>query len=145
MSKLSLVFLVLLVFLQCRKDDKVDPEPIPEIASIVGKWRVTNYIQTVGDSLFTSPVAKENSLLFVFRFDGVLVNENGYMPCCLPQKYFLNGNLFEAKPLAPVEYDPGCKYVDCAGCAEMTIKRPTADSLLIETCKGSYTTLVREK
>jgi len=145
MSKLSLVFLVLLAFLQCRKNNKADPEPLPEIASIVGKWRIVAQIQTVGDSLITNPVAEENASLYVFRFDGILVNEKGNMFCCLPQNYFLNGNLFESKPLVPVEYDPGCKYVDCAGCPEMTIIQSTSDSLLIETCKGSYTSLVRQK
>jgi len=137
--------MVILTSVQCREDKKVDPEPLPKIASIVGKWRVIAYTQTLGDSLITDSVAKENSYLYVFRFDGVLVNEKGYMPCCLPQKYFLNGSLFEAKPLAPAEFDPSCEYVYCAGCPEMRITRPTAVSLLIETCKGSYISLVQEK
>jgi hypothetical protein len=141
MNRFSLLVLILLAFSQCKKDD---PEPFPEIALIVGKWRVVSYSRTVGDSLITSPVSKENSSIYEFRFDGVLLNEKGNMPCCLPQKYIFNGNVFEAKPHAPVLPDPSCIYVDCAPCPEMKITRPMADSLLIETCEGFYTSLVRE-
>lgn len=144
MSKLYFV-LIVLAFVQCRENRNVDPVPLPEIASIAGKWRVVAYSQALGDSMITDTVARENAAFYVFRYDGVLVNENGYMPCCLPRNYFLNGNFFEATPLKPVEYDPGCQYVYCAGCPEMTITTPTADNLLIETCQGTFTSLVREK
>ncbi|GGB96508.1 hypothetical protein [Dyadobacter sediminis] len=143
--KKTLFILTFLAFVQCRESRKVDPEPLPEIASIAGKWRVIAYSRASGDSLITDTVTTENAAFYVFRYDGVLVNENGYRPCCLPQNYFLNENFFEAKPLKPVESDPACQYVYCGGCPEMTLTTPTADNLLMETCKGTYTSLVREK
>ncbi|KAA6438334.1 hypothetical protein FEM33_16700 [Dyadobacter flavalbus] len=143
--KKPLFILIFLAFVQCRESRKADPEPLPEIAAIAGKWRVIGYSRASGDSLITDTVARENAVFYMFRYDGVLVNEKGFRPCCLPQNYFLNGKFFEAKPLKPVEFDPACQNVYCAGCPEMAITTPAADNLLIETCKGTYTSLVREK
>lgn len=135
--------LLLLVFTQCKK--KEDPEPLPEIASIAGKWRVTAYSQTEGDSLVTTPASDGQPTIYQFRFDGAFLNENGYMPCCLSQKFTLNGQPFEQKPLAPVYVDPSCSLVYCMPCPEMIITTPIADVIMIETCKGNFMTLVREK
>jgi len=142
MKKLITFVLLLTVFTQCKKRE--DPEPLPEIASIVGKWRVTAYSHIAGDSLVTTPASDGQATIYQFRFDGAFLDENGYMPCCLPQKFTLNGQPFEQKPLAPVKLDPICSSVYCITCPEMKITTPIADVIMIETCKGNFMTLARE-
>lgn len=143
MTRLLLSLLVLIAFAGCKKEN--DPAPLHEIASIVGKWRAVESRQTLGDSTTTRPVPKQNSWIYEFRFDGVLLNANGYVPCCLPSQYYLNGNAFKPKPAIPTELDPSCAYSLCAACPEMNVTQTSPDSLVIETCKGSFTTFAREE
>jgi hypothetical protein len=142
MTRLLLSILIILAFAGCRKEN--NPIPLEEIASIVGKWRVVEYRQVRGDSTTTQQVPKQNSWVYEFRYDGVVLNENGYVPCCLPSLYFLNGNEFKPKPAKPAELDPSCAYSLCAACPEMKITQTSPDSLTIETCQGSFTTFARE-
>ncbi|MCE7060300.1 hypothetical protein [Dyadobacter sp. CY343] len=144
MNKLLLILLVLIGFSQCKKDNPA-PEPLPEVASIVGKWRVIAYGRTVGDSLVTEPVPAGERTVYEFRYDGMLLNEKGYLPCCISQRLVIDGKLFVPKPLGPVESDPSCIFLDCAPCPQVSITRPTADNLLIEPCTGIFMTLAREK
>lgn len=134
--------LILFAFTQCKKENR---DPLPEIASIVGKWRVVENIQTRGDSVITDPVAKAQSYVYEFRYDGVLLNAGGYVPCCLPSKYSLNGTPFVPNPATPVELDPVCAYSLCAVCPEMKLTQTSPDSLVMTTCPGSARVFVREK
>jgi hypothetical protein len=96
MIRLLLSILILLALAGCKKEE--DPTPLREIASIVGKWHAVEYRQTRGDSTITQLVAKQNAWVYEFRVDGVILNKNGYKPCCLPSTYFLNGNEFKPNP-----------------------------------------------
>jgi hypothetical protein len=144
MNKLLLILLVLFGFSQCKKDNPA-PEPLPEVASIVGKWRVIAYGRTVGDSLVTTPAAAGDKEIYEIRFDGMFLNEKGFLPCCMSQKLVIDGQVFVPKPLAPVKSDPGCMFLDCMPCPQIKITRPVADNLLIEPCTGLFLTLAREK
>jgi len=142
MKRLPLLLLALFAFLQCKKENR---DPMPGIASIVGKWRIVENRQTLGDSIVTEAVPKVNSYVYEFRFDGVLLNSSGYVPCCLPSHYFLNGKAFVPAPATPVELDPICAYSLCAACPEMKLTQTSPDSLAIETCAGSARVFIREK
>ncbi|MGN7888304.1 hypothetical protein [Dyadobacter sp. 22481] len=142
MKTLSLFILALFVFVQCKKENR---DPAPEVISIVGKWRVVEYKQIYGDSTVTQPVAQASSHVYEIRYDGVLLNGNGYVPCCIPSSYSLNGTAFVPKPAKPVELDPICSYALCRGCPEMKLTQTAPDSLVMETCEGSLSILVREK
>ncbi|MCF0072837.1 hypothetical protein LZD49_20320 [Dyadobacter sp. CY261] len=142
MNKVSLFILVLIAFGQCKTNDL---EPVPEIASIVGKWKVTAYSRTVGDSLITESVLKDETIIMVIRHDGVIADEQGRQRCCSPSKYLFNGKEFIPKPAATV--DPAdCSLVLCNPCMEMKITTPMSDpNVLAIECDGSYTWYVREK
>jgi len=141
MTRQSLIIIILLTVIGCKKENET---PLPEITSIVGKWRATEYRQTIGDSTTIQPLSRVNSWTYEFRSDGIILNKNGKIPCCLPLEYFLNGKQFWPKPVIPAELDPVCAYSLCAACPEMQITQTSSDSLRIETCKGSFTSFVRE-
>lgn len=142
MNRLAAFVLILTSIVACRKDNLVPEE---EVAGIVGKWRVVEQQYTIGDSTVKAEVPEENAWIYLFRPDGVLVNENGYMPCCRPQQYFLNGKWFEPKPAIPALLDPFCANVYCAYCPEMSVKQLSTDVIVIEICDGNFQTFVREK
>ncbi len=142
MKTLSLFILALFVFVQCKKENR---DPAPEITSIVGKWRIVEYRQTSGDSIVTRPVLRANSYIYEFRYDGVLLNGNGYVPCCLPSEYSLNGTAFVPKPTAPVELDPICATSLCGICPDIKLTQTAPDSLVMEACGGALGVFVREK
>ncbi|MCE6988639.1 hypothetical protein [Dyadobacter sp. CY323] len=143
MTRFLLSILILLAFAGCRKEN--NPIPLREITPIVGKWRVIDQRQVRGDSTIIEPVPKQNSWVYEFRYDGVLLNESGYVPCCLPSQYFLNGREFKPKPDKPAVLDPACAYSLCAACPELNVTQTHPDTLFIETCKGNFKTFVREK
>lgn len=142
MNKIALFVLALVAFGQCKKSDL---EPVPEIASIVGKWKVTAYSQAVGDSLITKPVPEGESMAMVIRHDGVIADGQGRQGCCSPRKYSFNGKEFIPKPAATV--DPSdCSLVLCKGCPDMQITTPMSDpNVLLVACSGTYTWYAREK
>jgi hypothetical protein len=142
MTKSRLFILMLLTFAGCKKEN--NPVPSPEVASIVGKWRAVEYRQSRGDSTITQPLTEENSWVYEFRFDGVVLNERGYVPCCLPSIYYLNGKEFRPDRTVPAELDPSCAYSLCVACPEMKITQTSPDSLTIENCKNYFTTFVRK-
>ena len=141
MSRSLLIICLLFAFLQCKNEDI---EPLQNISSIVGKWRVVEYWRTSGDSTITQTVSKEKSWVYEIRSDGIILNENGNKPCCLPPKYFLNGKEFEPKPAKKVELDPICALSLCATCPELRITQTSPDSITIETCPGYATVFIRE-
>jgi hypothetical protein len=141
MKRFSVAMLLLFAFGQCKKDD---PEPLPEIASIVGKWREVAHVRIIGDSTITEVIPNEYSNVFEFRYDGAFLNERGKVPCCLPPTYFFHGVEFVPRPQASAEPDPLCASTYCAPCPEMRITQPIADGIIIEAC-GTVTSYTREK
>jgi len=139
MKKISILIVMLFAMAGCKKHE---PNPIPEIAPIMSKWRPVERIDSKGDTI---SVASEQTDFLVFRFDGVIVNEAGYKPCCSPNSYILNGQRFEVKPQAPVQEDPSCIYVDCFVCQDTKITQLSENELLIEYCLGNSIKFVREK
>ncbi len=142
MKTFALYVLVLFAFVQCKKENR---DPLPEVASIVGKWRIVEYKQIRDDSTVTQKVSNADSYLYEIRYDGVLLNEAGYVPCCLPVEYSLNGKAFTPKPATALELDPVCSYSLCAPCPEMKLTLISPDRLTMETCTGYFSTFTREK
>ncbi|QRR02482.1 hypothetical protein [Dyadobacter sandarakinus] len=142
MTRLLTSVLFLIALTACKKDSIA---PVEEIAAIVGKWRIVKQQYNIADSTVTEAVPRGSSWVYVFRADGVLVNENGYKPCCIPEQYSLNGKEFKPEPANPAIFDPFCANVYCVSCPEMSITHTTPDTLVIETCSKDFKTFVREQ
>lgn len=107
MNKNILLILLGFAITNCKKDE---PGPPPEVASIVGRWRTVEYTEVKGDSILTHSIPKEQSRIIIFRFDGVMLEENGKQSCGTPGAYLLNDKLIEVKPQEPVP-----TTIDCTG------------------------------
>ncbi|TLU90310.1 hypothetical protein [Dyadobacter sediminis] len=138
MNRIVLFVLLLFAFTNCKKDER---DPISSFANIAGTWRPIEH--TSPDSV-TVPVTNAESNIVVFRFDGVMLNKNGYLPCCAPTSYTVNGISMQVKPLIPVELDPICALVNCASCPNFRIVKNKPNELT--TYCGEYSTrFVRER
>ena len=141
MKRLSLVILVLIAFVQCKKDS---PIPLGKIQPIVGEWRITACKDTDGKTTVPDTSMKGRSLITVIRPDGVIVDGVGRMSCCPASKYFFNDREFIPRPTAPVEPSL-CPFVLCGACPELRIIMPAPDILHVQNCGGGTSIYVREK
>jgi len=138
MNRIVLLVLLLFAFTNCKRDER---DPISSFAGIAGTWRPIEHISP--DSV-TVPVTNADSNIVIFRFDGVMLNKNGYKPCCAPTSYTVNGIFMEVKPLIPVELDPICALVNCGSCPDFRIINSKPDELTTY-CEGYSTRFIREK
>lgn len=119
----------------CKKESR---EAAPEMDKLVGKWKGAAY-QTVenGEVVWKEWHAEEEGYL-EFRSDGILLDEKGLPPCCLPRRYNIDGKRFEAIPTAPVEDNPLCYLVDCASCSELNIEWVGADRIVTYCAESKF-------
>lgn len=130
MKKLLFALIIPFVLIACKKDD---PDPVPEIASIVGKWKHIAYEKTENNEKTWVPMNGESSTI-IFRYDGLILDSKGLRRCCAPYKYNLNGVPFEVKPKEEVPVNAECSLVDCIGCEAWTIEQ-TGDEMIITLCE----------
>ena len=146
MQRLILLFLLLLwAFTGCKRDKSAEPEPqpMPEVAGIVGKWHLVESRYTSGDSTVVKDMTNEPQKAFSIRFDGVILYD-GYGSCCATSEYEINGNVFKVKPQKDVPYNENCGLVDCFACPKLIITQ-AGDEMTIESCLGGIDKYVREK
>jgi hypothetical protein len=116
----------------CKKDSNDDP--LPEVAGIAGKWRHTETEKTENGKTSWSPVVNYDEPTYIsFRYDGVIVDNEGLPQCCGPDSLKINGVPFKIVPKSDLPVNPACAYVDCVGCAIWEITQ-TGDELIISTC-----------
>lgn len=115
--KRSILFILLGIALaNCKKDV---PDEIPqEISGIVGKWRSVEYTKFMRDSTVTGSIPRELSRVIIFRFDGVMLEEDGNQPCGTPNIYLLNDKLIEIKPHAPIPTTMDCTGMTSGPCPD---------------------------
>jgi len=133
MNRGILFILLGLALANCKKDE---PEEIPqEISGIVGKWRSVEYTQMMRDSTVTGSIPRELSRVIIFRFDGVMLEENGMQSCGTPNTYLLNNHLITVKPHAPVPTTMDCTGMTGARCPEhFKINQSTTNEIVTEYC-----------
>jgi hypothetical protein len=141
MKKVFAFVLILVVSVQCKKDDFLS---LAHIAPIVGEWRISAYTDTDGKTTVPDTTAQGRSLLIEIRTDGVIVDGYGRLGCCPPSKYFFRDREFIPQPTAPIEPSI-CPFILCGSCPEVRIYMPTPDTLLVKNCWGGTSTYVREK
>ncbi|MDR6805000.1 hypothetical protein J2Y45_002692 [Dyadobacter sp. BE34] len=143
MQRLALLLLLLWAFSNCKRDKSAEPQPLPEVAGIVGKWHLVETRYTAGDSTVVKNMTNEPQKAFSIRFDGVMLYD-GYGSCCATYEYEINGNVFKVKPQKDVPYDINCGLVDCFACPKLIITQ-AGDEMTIESCFGGIDRYVRKK
>ena len=141
MKKL-LFFICLYIFVLGCKNERT--EPLPEIKTIVGKWRLEAYERTENGQTTWEKVSGNEPSYLSFRFDGVILDSKGLPACCTPPAYKLNGTTFTVVPKADLPENKQCYLVDCIGCASWDIEQD-GDEMIISICKiGSRARYVRQ-
>lgn len=130
MKKLLFTLIIPFVLFACKKDN---PEPKPEIETIIGTWKQTAYENLVNGKKTWVPTVGEPYYMS-FRSDGLILDSNELPACCAPKAYYVNGVLFEVKPKTSVPVNERCMLVDCVGCATWDIEQ-TGDELILTICE----------
>ena len=131
MKHILLLFLISILSLQCKKDQTPDPDP--QIASIVGRWRLAGYeIEENGKKVWKLNPNDITSYI-TFRFDGVMLDSKGLAMCCPPSAYKLNGTIFKIIPKAELAVNPQCGVIDCVSCETLQMDQ-SGDELIITYC-----------
>jgi len=138
MNRLILFILIGFAFTTCKKDER---DPVAELAAITGTWKP---IARTSSDFVTTPVTNPEPDVIEFRYDGVMLNKNGFRPCCTPLSYTVNGIYMNIKPQAPAELDPVCATASCLSCQNFQVMQDNPDEL-ITYCNGFSTRFVREK
>lgn len=121
--------ILLFVLVACKKDG---PNPDPEIKEIVGKWKRIAIEKNVNGSNIWVPTDGE-PLYIVFRYDGVIFDENGCRNCA-PNSYYVNGKLFQVIPKEDAGSNASCPMVDCIACTIWDIDQSN-NELIITLCE----------
>lgn len=116
----------------CKKDEFEIPQAISDIA---GRWRSVEYTKYMKDSIITAPIPRELSRVIIFRFDGVMLEENEIQPWGTPNTYLLNGELTVVKPQAPVPTTMDCTGMTGVTCPEhFKINQMSSNEITTEYC-----------
>ncbi|MFC6193988.1 hypothetical protein ACFP1I_20405 [Dyadobacter subterraneus] len=128
--------LLFILLLGCKKD-KIDTQPDEIMKPLVGKWYLAEVEQLVNGEKVWVPFVGYEKIFMNFRFDGILLDENGKTFCCVPQIYNINNTRFEVKPRAAVSYSANCSTTNC-GVAFCSIYDITVSSeeMTISNCNS---------
>jgi len=139
MKRFVSLFVLSLLLINCKKDK--DPEPLPEIAGIAGKWNLTELKYVSGDSTITVDINKVEQKDLFIRYDGVMLYD-GAVSCCAVNKYVINGISFN---VVPKEDTPPANVIcDCIPCDQLVITQ-TGDTMTVVYCNGGTSTYTRVK
>lgn len=128
MKRFLFALLLPILLVGCKKDDF---EPTDQIKDLVGKWRLVAMETTVNGQKMWENAPETRKSYVVFRFDGVILNENGTSPCCSPGSLIVNGVPFTIKPLAPIPTKSSeCISVSCVLIPYWNLQQ-TADTLIV--------------
>ncbi|WP_221391644.1 hypothetical protein [Dyadobacter sp. NIV53] len=139
--KQFIAYLLLILLLSDCKKSAVDPETLPEIKNIAGKWRSDSYERTINGKKVWEKVTAN---YIIFRFDGVLLENNGLPACCTPESYNINGKPFQIVPKTPLDHNPQCDLIDCIICESWDIEQIDNEMIITYCIMGGRIKYVRE-
>jgi hypothetical protein len=131
MKRYLYTLLIPFLLLNCKERE---PEPLPAIKEIVGKWRLDAIEKTVNGQTAWEKVSYDQPWYLVFRFDGVILDGNGLPYCCAPETLIVNGAPFKIKPRAEIPENPQCYLVDCASCPSWDLEQKENELILTSGC-----------
>jgi len=141
--KRSLYILIFIIStLGCKNDQDVMDSPQSAMASIGGKWLLTEMEQSVNGKNVWMPAITLQPEFIVFRYDGVILNGEEKAGCCSPKILNVNKSSFEIKPQEPIQYGTDCAAVLCGPCQVWDISL-SGDEMIIAKCQSPRTKYVR--
>jgi hypothetical protein len=140
MKKLILFVFVLLALINCKNNG---PE-LKNVDSLTGKWRlISNGQRTSAGQTVWQDVPLDKTHRFIFRSDGVILDQDSLPSCCVPSALRVNGAYFEIKPKSPLLPNPTCAAVNCAPCATWDIAQQENEITII-SCGSLQSKYVRD-
>lgn len=129
------ILLLMSALAACRAKD---PAPSPGIERLMGKWKlVAREVMKDGERVWKEETGENPDYEFTVRFDGVILDREGFVRCCDPPYYFINGARFDVVPRAEVKSNSICQLVDCAPCLVMNYDLQDDGSLFYSSCHTS--------
>ncbi|MCF0057285.1 hypothetical protein [Dyadobacter sp. CY356] len=143
MKRFFYIPLLFLFLCNCKKD-KINTQPDEIMKPLVGKWYLVEVEQIVNGEKVWVPFAGYETVYLNFRFDGILIDENGKTGCCSPYIYIINNRRFEVKPRTSVSYSANCSTFNCgvAFCSTYNIE-PNGNQMMIARCSSARSKYVR--
>ena len=120
MRRIFLLLGMIVLLSDCKKDND---SPASVIQKIVGRWRLVEYQTTQnGQKVWVKADSARSTHINVYS-DGMILDDQGYLPCCPPEWLTINGNQFKVTPRANVFTAPMCAAVLCVACPNLKIQR----------------------
>jgi hypothetical protein len=145
MKRLLYLPLYFLVLLSCKKDNP-DVQSAAEylsISSIAGSWKLAEVEKiTIDKQKVWEAVPAAQSVVMIFRNDGVILNEDGKPFCCAPTSLIINDHLAEIKPQSPIPANETCALVNCTNCPTWEIELK-ANEMIVTACNKTRMKYVR--
>lgn len=141
MKRLFYLPFLFILLLNCKKD-KIDTEPEEIMKPLVGKWYLAENERTInGDKGWIPFVGFENVYLN-FRYDGVILDDNGKASCCATKIFNINNTRYEVVPRAAVSYSDDCSTIYCSSCPSYDIEINVSE-MIISYCDSSRAKFIK--
>lgn len=114
------------------------------IQKIVGRWRLIEYEKTQnGEKLWVKANSTTQPSHINVDKNGLILNDQGYLPCCPPEWLTINGNSFKIIRKEGVFTEPICVSASCAPCPNLKIQQ-SGNELIITHCIGLRAKYIRD-
>lgn len=134
MKRLLLLLGIVILFSEC------NDSPPAATEKIEGTWRLVAY--EVIENGVSSWTKAQPSNIHV-RHDGLILDDQGFLPCCPPETLIINGTTFKIKPKIKVFRARNCELSSCAPCPTLKIQH-TDNEIITTNCSGYGMKYVRQ-
>lgn len=141
MKRFLYIPLLFILLLNCKKD-KIDSQPEEIMKPLVGKWYLAETGKSVNGLTVWTPFPGSEAVYLNFRFDGVLLDENGKASCCAPKIFTINNTRFQVIPRAAISYSADCSAVYCSSCPFYEIE-VNGNEMFLTYCDSSRARYIR--
>lgn len=142
MKRLLYIPLLLIFLLGCKSNENDAATPQGLVASIEGKWLMTETEVTVNGKKVWQAVNTLTPVFLIFRSDGVILDGDGKASCCGPNELSINGTSYKIQPQSAVTYNANCAAVNCVACPVLDIEY-SGNQLIITYCIGGRVKYVK--
>ena len=141
MRRIFLLLGMIVLLSDCKKDND---SPASVIQKIFGRWRLVEYETTQnGQKVWVKADTAAQQTFINIDNDGLILDDQGYLPCCPPEWLTINGNQFKIIKKEGVFTAPMCASVSCVACPNLKIQQSDNESETTH-CIGFRTRYIRD-